>query len=313
MILVGSISIWNSVQITQHKEKFRSKDISSIAITSNFDHIQSLSLKNLYNNQGKFKPGVGGLNQYWVVIREYSVWSPFLLFAALGMIFLWRKDKRLAYWLLSWFASIFILFSMWINPYARYVLPLLPAVVMLSVYGMMKTVQWAREYFKLSQLSFVVISIVVITSFVVALKPLLTQRLTHVRTGENVYKAISYSDLTTLQAVASTIQTDAAIQSNKPTLLLMIGSWQSGLSETMMTHTNLKVIRFPRKPQEQASLEQLIPFIQQLASDYNLYFWYDDTANPEEQQVRQQLNLGQIISKYEFTFQPNVLIYRVSP
>ncbi len=308
LVLAASLSIWNSAAITEHKEKFRAKDISSIAITSNFDHVQSLSIQNLYNNQGKFRPGVGGVNQYWGVMQQFSDWPPLLLAALLGLLFLWKQDRKQAYLLGSWFAVIFILFSAWINPYARYILPLLPAIAISAAFGMVATLVYIRKKLELSRMTWSLIALVIVISFFVSQQPSLAKRQEHIQGQQQVFKALSRDDLHTVKAIAQSVE-DNHIGDKQP-LLLMVGSWKSGLSEMIMTHSNLRVIRFPRKPKERPPLDEMLPFLQDLQETHDLYLWYDGSANADEQRLRILLDL-EILDTFDFSFQPAGELYRV--
>lgn len=307
MILAGSVSIWNSAVISAHKEKFKAKDITSVAITSNFDHIQSLSLTNLYNNQGKYKRGVGGVNQYLAVLQEeFSFWPPFLFMAIVGLVGLWRKQRGLAYVLISWFGSVFILFSMWINPYARYILPVFPVITILAGYGIIVSLVWLQKKLQLGKLSFLSIPVLVLVSLGVGLQPLVAARTKHVVQQELVNKAITYQDLQNFTTLGNTIVQD---QAAKPPLVLMIGFWQAGSSEMLMANNpNITAIRYPRKRQEQPPVDVMASWLQQLSQQYQLYLWYDDTATANEQQLKQYFTL-EPITQTNFSFQPNVQIY----
>ncbi len=264
VLVVGSLSIWNSTAISLHKEKFKTKDISAVAITSNFDHIQSLSITNLYNNQGKYQRGVGGVKQYLTVLQEeFSFWPPFLVMAVMGMIVLWRRQRRLAYVFISWFGSVFILFSMWINPYARYILPLFPVVTLLAGYGIVAMLEWLERYLKLSKLGFAGMSVLVVGSLFIALQPLAAARTKHVTEQALVNKAITYQDLMAYDQIGQVIERH---QSNKPPLVLLIGFWQSGSAEMIMAnHSNITAIRYPHKRQEQPPITSMVGWLEQLS------------------------------------------------
>lgn len=310
MIVIGSVSIWNSTMISWHKEKFKKKDITSVAITSNFDHVQSLGITNLYNNQGKYKRGVGGVNQYLSVLQEeFNFWPPFLLMAILGIVSLWKIQRRLAYVFISWFASIFILFSMWINPYARYILPLFPVVTLLAGYGSVTLLQRLQRWLQLRRVSFSMLSMIVLVSFFVDLQPLVAARTKHVTQQELVNKAITYRDLENFRQVGQVIEQD---QTSKPPVVLLIGFWQAGSAEMIMANNpNIIAIRYPRKRQEQPPVDMMVGWLQQLSAHYQLYLWYDDSATSTEQQLRQHFSTEPVYQT-DFSFQPQVQINRIT-
>lgn len=309
VILAGTLSIWNSFMITAHKEKFRDKDISKIAITSNFDHVRSLNFENLYNNQGKFRPGIGGINQYWGIMQQFSTWPPFLLMAAFGLLILWKKDKRLVLFLVAWFGVIFLLFSAWINPYPRYILPLLPAVALASAIGTVGSLQFLRNYAGLSRSAWGAVTVALIGSFFVTLQPSLADRQKHIIENEHVYKALTYEDLEETKALGQTIIGSQITE--KPPLVFMLGEWKAGMSEMIMTHTGIRSIRFPRKDKEQPPMDELLAFLKKLNETHELYLWYDSSANADEQKLRTLINLEPVTIS-EYSFQSGVEIYKIT-
>lgn len=313
MVLAGGVWLWNSAAITVHKEKFRAKDITSIAISSNVDHIRSLSFTNLYNNQGKYKRGVGGVNQYVSVLREeFNFWPPFLLCSVLGVIALWQRQRQLAYVLISWFGSIFLLFSMWINPYARYILPLFPVVTVLAGYGGVVSLQWLQQRLRLGRTSFGIMVILVVGSVFVGLQPLVAARIQHVFKQELVNKAITYQDLENFTNIGKSIAADELNTTGKPPVVLVIGFWQSGAAEMIMANSSqVTAIRYPRKRQEQPPVDIMVGWLQQLSNQYQLYLWYDDSATAKEQELKQHFTL-EPVTQTNFSFQPNVQIYAIT-
>ncbi|MFA5995856.1 MAG: hypothetical protein WCW27_01065 [Patescibacteria group bacterium] len=309
IVVAGLLSIWNSGWITLYKEKFKAKDITSVAITSNFDHIESLSVQNLYDNEGKYKRGVGGVLQYIDVLQtEFAFWPLFLFMAVIGLLVLWNKQRKLAYLFISWFGLIFLLFSAWINPYARYILPLFPVVTLLAGYGVVISLIWLKEKLKLTHWMYVGVIVLMIGSLFITLQPLILARIQHVQNQALVNKAISKQDLQTLKQLGVAIKQDTP--NNKPPLLLMIGDWQSGIAEMIMTHDSLPVIRYPRKAAEQPPVNNMVGWLTQLSEQYQLYLWYDDSASNTEQQLRAQLTLEEL-TQYDFSFQQKVVIYKI--
>lgn len=310
VVVALSMSIWNSTQITVHKEKFRSKDISRIAITSNFEHIQSLHPKNLFNNQGKFKPGVGGLQQYWQVMKGFSIWQPFLALAAFGCFMLWQKNRRLASAYATWFALVYVLFAMWINPYPRYILPLLPPLAVMSAFGAIVVAEYLCRWLQCGVNVRRIVMALVLVSFFFTQKKAFAELNDRVETREPVYKSITQDDLRLLKQIPTVLTTNSA--NTREPLLLMFGAYKGGLAETMMAHTDLRVIRFPSKPNEQPPLFELEKFLHQREETYSLFIWYDPTASAAEQRFLNQISLSDPLATFTFSFQPNVTLYAIS-
>lgn len=310
VIVSLSLTIWNSTQLTLHKEKFRTKDISRIAITSNFDHVQSLSLSNLLDNQGKFKPGVGGLQQYWQVMQGFSIWPLFIVLAGFGLYALWHKQRRLTVVYVTWFGLIYLLFAMWINPYPRYILPLLPVLAILSTYGTIVVGDYVGRWLHWSRWLTRGMMALLIVSFFIAQRPAVAQRHEQLRSDVGVYKAITATDAEALRQVI--IQAQAAAPQDKPPLLMMFGDYKGGLAEIIMTMSDLRVIRFPGKPNEQPKFSDLQKFLKQLQERYTLLVWYDDTINANEQRLLHEVILSEPLATASFSFQPNITIYAIT-
>lgn len=285
--------LWQAVTITQHKEAFREKDITSIAITSNIDHLQSFHISNLWNNQGKFKPGVGGLNQYWDVIKQFSAWPLFLLTILGGIVYLGKRHRPLARLLISWAVGIVVLFALWINPYPRYILPILPVLAWLSMIGAMYLWEWFTRALSLKRMTSLILLVLLFGSFVAAYQPVLARRQDYLQTGTPQGRELTYTDLTTIQQAVALLQADAQTL-GKPALLFMLGEAKGGLAETIMAHSTIRTIRFPNKDKEQPPFEKLQSYIEHLRETYTIYLWYDSSVTADEQRLYNQSTLTEL-------------------
>ena len=303
-VLVFSLSIWNSIQITEHKQNFRQKDVTNIAITSNIDHIQSLSFENIYNNQGKFKPGVGGANQYWQVMQSFSAWPPFIIMAIAGLAVLLWKHRREGIVFGFWVGSMFLLFSMWINPYPRYILSIVVPVALLAGYGTVMVGRGLWLLLGLKQWTWLLINLLIVASFLVSFRPGVEARQKFVLSDELVFKSISQQDLATAQQLAADIEVHAD-ESEKPPLLLFFGQWKAGMSEMVMTHSSIRAIRFPGKANLQPDPLAMQQFIEELREDYTVYVWYDTSTSAAGQQLYNSLP-QQPLHTYSFSFEDTI-------
>lgn len=92
-----------------------------------FDHVKSIKFSSIYDNTGKYKPHEGGL---FVYLNQFSFkLLPFLLIGLFVLI----KTKKLELILIP--LLILFLFSMWVNPYERYILPIIPFVIFFVALG----------------------------------------------------------------------------------------------------------------------------------------------------------------------------------
>jgi Dolichyl-phosphate-mannose-protein mannosyltransferase len=92
-----------------------------------------LSLENIYNNQGKFKPGVGSFFIYKDVIMNKIFAPNILFFLIIGCLFLLVHSKISFIFITLWMFAIVSLYLMWVNPYWRYIAPAIPAFIVLYV------------------------------------------------------------------------------------------------------------------------------------------------------------------------------------
>ena len=277
--LIYSISIWNSVEISQQKVKFRKKDITSVAVTSNIDHISSLSFQNVFNNQGKFSTGEGSLPHYWEIMRKAT---PILfLFPAilLGLWSVWKTDKRRALLLILWPLGTLVIFSLWVNPYARYILPAFPPLLLLTFIGVKFFLQ--RIIPHLTQIKYLQwgFSALAVLAILIPFGQTVATEWTDLRTKDLlIFKSISFTDLQQLK--------DLGEKTTGPNpVVLFTGDWQYGISETFEIHTGIKSIRFPLENKRfDIPADQLAEFISVMLKGYTVYVWTDETTTSETQQ-----------------------------
>jgi hypothetical protein len=308
-VLGYAVFIVQAVDITWHKEAFRDKDVTRIAVTANFDHIQSLAIHNLWDNQGKFKPGVGGLQQYWEVMQQFSPWFLFLPGVLLGLVYCWYHQRNWFWVLGSWLVSVVGLFGMWINPYARYILPILPIVAWLSVLGVMYLWELFIRKLQLQRFTSSLLLFLVAVSFVVAYQPSFAAQQERLLSGLPIDRELTKTDLEIIQANLDTLLTDSQT-TGKPPMLLMLGETKGGLAETIMTHSNVRVIRFPNKDKEQPPYDQLTAFLDQLEQTNTLYLWYDPSVTALEQRYYNEQTL-QPVATFNTSFASNISILRI--
>lgn len=275
-VLAFSLSLWNSVEISQHKVKFRKKDITAVAVTSNFDHISSLSFRNVFHNDGKFETGTGSLPHYWEVMHEATpvvFFFPLLVFGIWG---LWKKDKYMSWSMVLWPLGTLAIFSLWVNPYARYILPLFPPLIILSFLGV--AVFLDKVVAALTPSRFLRWTMRTAGVLAVAIPITLSSvaYATSLRSEEVlIFKAISAADLTFLENTGEKV----AHASAQP-ILLFTGEWQYGISETLETHTGVKTIRMPLENKRfDIPPQDVADFLHELSDQgYTVSLWVDETT-----------------------------------
>lgn len=317
-LIIGILpTIWNSYTISVNNEPFKKRDVGDTVLLSNANHIQSLSVENVFDNDGKFRPGEGSLPHYWGVIQNATPIAYFLVFAAFGLWFFWRQGqwgKATAVFLTGWILGILIIFAMWVNPYSRYIMPLFPALLLLTSVGAYAFVAdviphvFANGRFAKAIQSTLVLAIglTAITSY----QPVVEQLEREFATNPPYlrFKSITENDLAQLRDLGGQL----ALQAEKP-VLLFSGEWQYGTSETFQAHTGVQAIRAPLEQRFDTDEEQVAQFLkQEVTQKYDFFVWIDDTT---EQPTHDWLATQRIepVAQYGFSFEDDVKIYRILP
>ncbi len=303
-IIAISPSIYNSVQITKYKEKFKKKDISSVAITSNLDHISSFSLQNIFDNQGKFRPGRGALPHYWNIIQQMSGALFFMVFVFIGIAYLFKKNKWLAGSLMAWVLAFLVLFSMWVNPYSRYIMPIFPILAILGVYGLYVFINQILPKFLKNKKAINILGITIILALIISYIPILETIKTNLDEETYIFKAISHQDLDNLKDLGDNLD-------QEKDLVVFTGDWQFGISETFESHTGVQSIRMPFEQKKFTFDEvEVKEFFDKILPQYNIYIWIDSTTNETTNQFLQNYTLDTKY-KYNFTFETEAVIYKL--
>jgi len=300
-------TIQNSATISAHKEVFKKRDTSEVVLLSNINHIQTLSVNNLFDNDGKFRPGKGALPHYWQIIKNATPLPYFIVFVAFGLLYLWRESRPTAALLSLWVLGVLTIFSLWINPYSRYILPLFPALIVIGVYGVVEVV--TDGVFRLFQKRWqhVVVVVGIIGGVIFSYQPTIAEVRENLAAQVYRNKSISADDLATLRSIPD------GVPVNEKSVLMMSGDWQYGLSEMVEAHTGLKSIRYPLEQRfdfDQVEVEKF--FDQMLQAGYDVYVWEDSTSS-----VRLHLWLEdqphEEVLVQNYSFQTDVHIYRLLP
>ena len=312
MFIVAVIpTIYNSYKISEHKEKFKKKDISSIAITSNFDHISSFSISNIFDNSGKFRPGRGALPHYWDIMNKMSALPYFIILAIIGLIYLHKRNKWLSASLLLWMLGFLAIFSLWVNPYSRYILPLFPILAILASFGLYKLITKIVPYYFKSKKTQTIIGVIIILSLVSVYYPVLADiRTEYFVDNTMVYKAITQDDLNNLKDLSNNITNSPSLPARAP-LVIFSGTWQYGISETFEAHTGIQAIRMPVEQKYTFETDKVKQFFDEtLLSDYNVYIWMDETTKAASLEFLENFTLEEKY-KYSFSFEPEIIIYQI--
>ncbi|MBU0732210.1 hypothetical protein KKC88_05005 [Patescibacteria group bacterium] len=330
MIIPLGLTIKNSVDISANKEAFKKKDTSGSVVVSNIDHVTSLSPLNIFESRGKFKTENGGLKHYWDIMNNRMSWIPyFMILVIIGIIFIWRKNKFLSAFLALWVLGFLALFSMWINPYSRYMIVAFPALAILGSFGLYWVLSvLIPSLFKSKRISYLVGALAVLSILVIYV-PAYSEVKENIELEVLKNKAISQNDLLTLIEIGDSINQEHAGstapagstvlplkgQDSLPPILMFSGRWQYGLSETMETHTGLKTVRTPMEQEKFVfDNDQVREFMDKLMDEgYTIYFWQDSgTQAVTNDFLNKNYNLNEYGS-YQFDLVDEVKIYELTP
>lgn len=300
-------TIQNSIAISEQKVVFKPRDTSSVVLLSNIGHVQTLSLQNVFNNQGKFRPGTGALPDYWDVIRHASPIHFFIVLVGIGWVVAWRQTPATAIYLALWAVSILGIFSLWVNPYSRYVLPLFPPLMLLGAYGLLHTVTTIIPHMWKSRVPRFIATLCLVLLVGAAYYPVVIQAKANYDAETHVFKAVSQSDLEALKQLGDSVGT------GPKSVVMFSGIWQYGTSETFEAHTRVKAIRFPLDQRFTFDPEQVDAFFDQMLSEgYDVSIWIDSTSSPEALQWLSKHTVTTLFT-HDFSFQPDVHVYQVQP
>ncbi len=300
-------TIQNSVRISAEKVVFKPRDSSRVVLLSNIGHINTLSLENVFDNQGKFRPGTGALPHYWNSIQHASPIHFFLVAVVVGILFLWRESRALTIYFLLWGIGILTIFSLWINPYSRYILPLFPPLMLLGAYGVVRMMSDGLPILWKRRSAGIAVGGLLLAVAVLSYEPAVVEAKENFFNADaHIFKAISYDDVQALTALGQIAETNA----DKP-IVLFSGDWQFGTSETFEAHTGVKTIRFPFEQRfifDAAEVQTAFDEVQN--AGYDLFVWVDETSSIEVMNWMAQYQSSEVWG-HDFSFQPAVRVYQI--
>lgn len=266
-------TIYMAIRLDTLQAPFKRRDVTLPAVVPNIDHITSIGLRNMFNDYGKFRPGHGALPHYWSVMSDITPMPWFLFFALLGGVLLWQYAKKETWLLVSWLLSILFMFSIWINPYSRYIIPLFPTVIILGCFGVVQLLDLLLSYLPLKKFQFFIVTGIIVIGSVVLYQPAFA-KLRHHFTADTYYsKSISHRDLNSLIALGEQLKKDS------PAPLLIFTGSHHGLPEVFTTHTNIRTVTLPLESRFSPTPEQLHTFFaDHILPNYTVYVWVDSTS-----------------------------------
>ena len=104
-----------------------------------FHEAGGLSLRHWFHNPGVYEAGRGSMRVYAELVLLKLLPVPFLwLIATYAIDAVFRKSVAVAVAIVVWLRIPILFFSLWINPYDRYLIPALPAAFLLLAFGIVE-------------------------------------------------------------------------------------------------------------------------------------------------------------------------------
>ncbi|MCW1929822.1 MAG: hypothetical protein KIH62_000735 [Candidatus Kerfeldbacteria bacterium] len=301
--------MYTSVSISSEKVVFKKRDVSTVVIVPNIGHIQTISLNNLFHNDGKFNAGEGSLPTY---IRTINTALPIPLFGLLilyGFVRLFHRERKIGIILLLWALPIFALYSLWINPYGRYILPLYPIIMIVVAYGMYHVcIHDIPQIFSVKKSQRFMQSVLIIACCAYLFGPLYQ----HALSAENIFER---NDREFTRADVNAISTLDDIASGVPgnVILMFAGDNEEGVSETVDAYTGRMSIRFPIDKKYSAPIEKVRQFFAEYVfPQYTVLAVIDDSTSSAFYEWAKPYTLTELGS-VPFTFQSHTRVVQITP
>ncbi len=292
------ILIVSSVYLFTIDNNFNSKnEISSTfgqSITANADHTQGLSLVNLYNNQGKYRAGEGGIMVYYDFIKSISPLGISFILILTSLIYFSIKDRKLLYFSILWILPTYLFFSMWVNPYGRYIFNLVPALAILLAFALVLYFRFINslefnKYIK-TLIVFLTIILIIISFYPNINNSILSATSKAVPTDRSVTK----NDLMQIK--------DIHLDGTKPVIVFLDNTIQ--YAAFIEAHTKIRSLKqFPDD-----LFDELINGMKD--KGYEIYFWYDKTSDYDLYQITSTYHIEEV-NDFQFEF-GDIILYKIN-
>lgn len=300
-------TVYLAIQQNNLQTPFKQRDVVLPSLVPNMDHITSIGLRNMFNDYGKYRPGNGALPHYWSVMSELVPLPWFLFFVLLGGVFLWQYAKKETWLLVSWLLSIIFMFSVWINPYSRYIIPLFPSVLILGFFGIIQFFELVISYLPGKRFHQYIMVGAVFIGGVILYRPAFSKIQYHFNTATYYTQSLSHQDLNNFVRLGDQLKTES------PQPLFIFSGNHNGLPEVFEAHTGIKTIFLPLELRFNLDQEKLNTFFDQhIFTNYTTYIWLDDTTSEVIKQWLAQYDQS-IEPSYSFSFTTNANIIRFKP
>lgn len=301
--------IYNAMLISEHKVPFKKRDTGSVVVLSNIGHINTLGIENLFNNQGKFRPGEGSLPHYMGVITELLPIPFFGLLILYGLFRCIQHYRRSTILLLAWGLPVLLIYALWINPYSRYVIPLIPVVIIFAAYALVHIMTvdiprlTARRLWRVSAQALAVIGLCAY------MFPVLLEHIDRARMStERTDRGLIAQDVAAIRTLDSALARESA-----HLFLLFTGKNQFGLSENFSAYTGRATYRFPLDQRTSPTVARAQEFFaQEVFPEYTVFAVIDSSTSADFYAWAQDYTTTPITS-VDFSFQEGTRLVKITP
>lgn len=294
LVIIFSLTLIYSQLISLHSE-------SNLALP-NIKHVKSFSISHLFLSENRYRHEPGGLAAYWQVFNNITYLQLFLLFIFFGIIKFYKNNKIIFFSFTAIILSYYLLFSLWINPYPRYILPTYPFIIIILSLGIIYLFQYTTKNFpKYNKfLVFIIIITCLINCF-----PIYENIRNYIKGDFDTDRSINKQDLENLKFLKNHLTQNS--------ILIFSGEGKNGLPETFEAETKIRSIKTPIIKTSQAPWPKIVDFFNQQLKDKNYYIWIDTSSSSENNEFfSKNFDLQKIISQ-NYSFKDNVDIYKLNP
>jgi hypothetical protein len=204
----------------------------------------------------------------------------------------------------GWVLGTLTIFSLWINPYSRYILPLIPMVLLLAAGGWVVLLKNIVAPKLGNQFVLIISALLILAVAGSAIEPLRLMKIDHAF-DEYPSRSLTVQDAKLMDDIAQavTLQRDTQQVPAEKTIVFFTSPTRFGLSEVFMAHTGVRGARLPYEPEkDQPDPAKVDAFLKQLITDgYSLYVVTPSTLSPELVEFEKRWNDESVI-EIDFSF-----------
>jgi hypothetical protein len=274
--------------INNFNSKNEIENVTGELLAANADHLKNIKIKNWWDNQGKFRPGQGGIIIYYEFLKDLSPFPYFILLVLVGLIALIRSNWKIGLFVIVVIIPSYLFFSSWINPYHRYIFTIIPFIILLFVYGLLKIINLLHRTIK-SNLFKILLIALTITVLSVGVLPSITKAFSIIRKKElPSSRSVPMNDFKIIKNIK--------LNDGKNVLICLGNSLY--MAAYIEAHTSIRTIKAPKTE----IINEIINYL--MENGYSIYIWSDKTDSMALSKIKETYQLN-LIEKLNFKFNNN--------